>query len=246
MQYEDLRVELAAALRWAAHEGLHEGVDNHFSVAVPDANGQVRGDLFLINPYRMHWSQVTASSLVLCDKEGRVLEGERGVEETAFCIHSRIHLGKPTAVAALHTHMPYATALAHLEGGRLEMCGQTALMFDERVAYDDEFNGLALDTAEGDRLAAKLGEKDVLFMGGHGLLVTGPNVAMAFNDLYYLERACMTQVLAKSHGGALRTVPDDVRARMRDQIRDDLPKVARGHFSEIQRILEEEEPEYLS
>lgn len=246
MRYEELRIELAAALRWAARERLHEGVDNHFSVAVPDENGEVRGDLFLINPHRMHWSQVTASSLVLCDKDGNVLEGERGVEETAFFIHSRVHLGNPTAVAALHTHMPYATALTMLEGGRLEMAGQTALMFDDRIAYDEDFNGLALGTGEGDRLAAALGDKDVLFMGGHGVLTTGPNIAMAFNDLYYLERACMQQVLAMSHGGTLRQVSDEVRMRMRDQIRDDLPKVARGHFSEIRRILDKEAPEYLS
>ncbi|NIR99291.1 MAG: hypothetical protein GWO39_14465, partial [Gammaproteobacteria bacterium] len=148
MQYRDLREDLAAALRWAAREQLHEGVDNHFSVAVPDADGNVKGDRFLINPYRMHWSKVKASDIVLCDKDGNVLEGDHAVEPTAFYIHSRVHLNSPRAVAALHTHMPYATAIAHLAGGRMAMCGQTALMFDGRVAYDDGFNGLALDADE--------------------------------------------------------------------------------------------------
>lgn len=244
MQYPELREDLAAALRWAARERLHEGVDNHFSVAVPDADGTVRGDRFLINPYRMHWSSVKASDIVLCDREGNVLEGERGVELTAFCIHSRVHLNQPRAAVVLHTHMPYATALAHLRGGRLAMCGQNALMFDGRVAYDDGFNGLALDADEGDRMAAALGEADVLFLGGHGVLVTGPDLPRAFTDLYYLERAAMFQVLARSHGGELLQVPDDVRARMRAQIREDLPNVAQGYFGEIKRLLAAEEPDY--
>lgn len=246
MQFPELRVQLAAALRWACREGLHEGVDNHFSIAVPDDQGTVRGDRFLINPYRMHWSEVRASDIVLCDQEGTVLEGDHRVEPTAFFIHSRVHANNPKAVAALHTHMPYATALAHVEGARLEMSGQTALMFDGRVAYDEDFNGIALDAAEGDRLAAATGGKDVLLMAGHGVMTTGPSMAMAFNDLYYFERAAMQQVLAGAHGGKLRTVSQQVRNTMRDQVAADLPLVAAGHFKAILRILEREEPEYLT
>jgi ribulose-5-phosphate 4-epimerase/fuculose-1-phosphate aldolase len=245
MQHRELREDLAAALRWAAREGLHEGVDNHFSIAVPGPDGEVRGERFLINPQRMHWATVRASDIVLCDGAGNVLEGEHEVEQTAFCIHSRVHIGQPRARVALHTHMPYATALAHLRGGRLAMCGQTALMFDGRLAYDDGFHGLALDSAEGDRMAAALGAADTLFLGGHGVLVTGPDMARAFTDLYYLERACMVQVLACSHGGELLQVPDDVRARTRAQVREDLPNVARGYFAEIRRVLAAEEPDYL-
>lgn len=245
MEYRDLRADLAAALRWAAREGLHEGVDNHFSLAVPDAEGHVRGERFLINPYRMHWSKVRASDIVLCDAQGNVLEGEHPVERTAFCIHSQVHRNAPGAVAALHTHMPHATALAHIQGGRLAMCGQTALMFDGRVAYDDGFHGLALDEDEGRRMAAALNGANVLFLAGHGVLVTGLDLASAFTDLYYLERACTFQVLARSHGGDLLEVSQDVREHMREQIRADLPNVARGYFSEIRRILAEEEPDYL-
>jgi ribulose-5-phosphate 4-epimerase/fuculose-1-phosphate aldolase len=245
MQYRDLREDLAAALRWAARERLHEGVDNHFSLAVPDARGQVRGDRFLINPCRMHWSKVKASDVVLCDAEGTVLEGGHAVERSAFCIHSRVHLGHPRAVAALHTHMPYATALAHIQGGRLAMSGLASLMFDGRLAYDDTFDGIALEQEEGERIAAALGHADVLFLGGHGVLVTGRDVAHAFTDLYYLERACMFQVLARSHGGDLLEVSQDVRARTRAQNCEDLPNVARGYFAEIKRVLAEDEPEYL-
>ena len=124
-----LRIDLAAALRWAARLGMQEGVDNHFSLAVPDRDGAVRGDRFLINPCGRFWSEITASSLALCDSAGDVLEGADGVEDTAYFIHSRIHLGAPHAVAVLHTHMPYTTALTLLEDGRLEMCEQNALSF---------------------------------------------------------------------------------------------------------------------
>ena len=142
MSIDDLRSDLACALRWAARLDLHEGVDNHFSVAVPDDDGVVRGDRFLINPYGWHWSEITASSLVLCDAAGNVLEGDNEVETTAFCIHAPIHRLVPNATVVLHTHMPYATSLTLIDGGRLEMCEQNALAFHERIAYDEDYNGL--------------------------------------------------------------------------------------------------------
>ena len=108
------RLDLAAALRWADRLGFSEGVENHFSMAIPDPNNSVSGKLFLINPEGWHWSEITASSLVLCDHEGNVLEGENTVEISAFMIHSRIHLRIPKATVVLHTHMPYALSLIHI------------------------------------------------------------------------------------------------------------------------------------
>src|SRR3546814_21183251 len=106
--------------------GRHEGVDNHFSAAVPGADGRITGDRFLINPFGWHWSEITASSLVLCDADGTVLEGEETVEATAFCIHSRIHVNNPEAAVVLHNHQPYAPALTLLQAGRLAMVEQNA------------------------------------------------------------------------------------------------------------------------
>ena len=240
----DLRCDLAAALRWAVRLGLNEGVDNHFSLAVPDDDGVMRGNRFLINPFGRHWSEVTASSLVLCDDEGTVLEGDNAVEDTAFFIHSRIHINVPDAACVLHTHMPYATSLTLIEGGRLEMCEQNALAFDGRIAYDDDYDGLALDCNEGDRLASKIGNQAVMFMACHGIIVTGPDVGEAFSDLYYLERAAMFQVLARSTGGKLRTISDSVRERARQQFATGRPKLAERYFGALKRILEREEPEY--
>ena len=240
------RVDLAVALRWAARLGMSEGVDNHFSMAVPDEDGRVRGDRFLINPYGWHWSEITASSLVLADAEGNVLEGKNTVEETAFFIHSRIHVNVPSATVVLHNHMPYATALTLLENGRLEMCEQNALQFDGRIVYDDDYTGLALDREEGDRLAGMMDNANVLFMASHGVTVVGESVARAFSDLYYLERASLFQVLARSTGGKLRTISESVLAATRKQMNPELPLIADRHFKALRRILDREEPEYRS
>ena len=239
---EQTRVDLAASLRWAHRLELSEGVDNHFSAAVPDEDGVIRGKRFLINPYGWHWSEITASSLALCDEDGNVLEGGNEVETSAFCIHSRIHANVPSAVVVLHTHMPYATSLTLLEDPELRMCEQNALMFDGRVAYDDEYDGLAHATEEGDRLARRIGNRSVLMMASHGVVVTGPDVASAFTDLYYLERAAMFQVLARSTGGALRTIPERVRRKAREQFVVDRPLLAERHFKALRRILDQEEP----
>jgi ribulose-5-phosphate 4-epimerase/fuculose-1-phosphate aldolase len=240
----ELRVDLAAALRWADRLGLSEGIANHFSVAVPDQDGVPRGDRFLVNPWGLHWSEITASSLALCDADGNVLEGDCEVERSAFCIHSRIHLAVPQAAAVLHTHMPYATALACLEGGRLEMAEQNALRFHDRIAYDDDYGGLAFGVDEGDRMAAKMGNRGVLFLANHGVIMTGNSIAMAFDDLYYLERAAMFQVLARSTGGRLKVLPDAVVSRTYDQMVDCREDYAERHFAALKRILDREAPEY--
>jgi ribulose-5-phosphate 4-epimerase/fuculose-1-phosphate aldolase len=235
------RIELVAALRWAARLGFQEGVDNHFSLAVPDERGQVTGQRFLVNPYGRLWSEVTASSLVLCDASGEVLEGEHGVEATAFFIHAPLHERRARAV--LHTHMPYATALTLLEGGRLEPCQQNALLFHGRIAYDDDYGGLALDRGEGERIAAALGSASVLMLGGHGVITVADTVAEAFADLYYLEMAARAQVLAMSTGRPLRRIRDEVVRHTAEQAKTEVGLVARRYFDAVKRTLLREEPE---
>src|SRR5262249_44528974 len=158
-------------------------------------------------------------------------------EATAFFIHSRIHRNKPGAACVLHTHMPYATAIAISDGGRLEWASQNALRFYGRVAYDEFYNGLVLDAEEGDRVCAQLENAGTLFLANHGVIVCGETVAQAFDDLYFLERACMVQVLAESAGRALKVVPESIAAMTGRQITSDKiqPKL---HLEALKRILD--------
>jgi ribulose-5-phosphate 4-epimerase/fuculose-1-phosphate aldolase len=234
------RQALAAAFRWAARLGFHEGVCNHFSLMVPGGD-----DLFLINAHGRHWSQMTASSLVLMNAEGDIVEGEGPVEDTALYIHWRVHKALPQARCVLHTHMPYATALTSLEDQRLRMVNQNGVRFHDRVVYDTDYNGLALDNAEGDRIAATLGSRDVMLMGNHGVLVVGRSLANAWDDLYYLERACKNQVLAMSTGLPLREIPTKIVQATQRQILGD-PAYGSSHLAALMDVLNHEEPGYRS
>jgi ribulose-5-phosphate 4-epimerase/fuculose-1-phosphate aldolase len=230
------RTDLAAALRWAARLGLNEGVCNHFSL-------EVGSDRYLINPQGLHWSEVTPGDILLIDSKGRILEGRHSLEPTAFFIHSHIHLANRSAKCVMHTHMPFATALTLVAGGRVEWCNQNALRYYGRIAYDDEYNGVALDDAEGRRIAGKLAGCDVMFMASHGVTVSGPNVAWTFDDLYYLERTCMHQVLAvqAAGGGRLRRIPDEMCARVAAQIAGERQQ-SELYFDSIKRMLDRDEP----
>jgi len=236
------RVDLAAAFRLCVRLDLHEGVCNHLSFMLPRKGNE--GSSFLLNAYGLHWSEVTASNLLTLGADGRVLAGEGEYEKTAFYIHSRIHLANPNAACVLHTHMPYATALTLLEDGRLEMVEQNALRFHDDIVYDDIYNGLVVDNTEGDRLARVLGSKRVMFLANHGVIVVGTSIAEAFDALYYLERACRLQVLARMMGGRMRPVRAEVVREACRMMRADAPKYAGAHFSALKRILEREEPAY--
>ena len=218
---------------------MSEGICNHFSLAVTDD-----GHRFLVNPMGFHWSELAASDLVLADKDRRILEGSNTVEDSAFFIHSRIHMAKPRARCVLHTHMPYATAICLLQQGRLQMASQNALRFYGRVAYIDEYRGLAFEGSEGDRLAAAMGDHDVAFLGAHGVIVTGPTVWDAFDDLYYLERACQSQFIVQSSGQKLREIPDATAREVAPVMQSGLTAMRHLHFQAIRRILDREEPEY--
>ena len=234
------RIDLTAALRWASRLGLSEGVCNHFSVAAPGL-----ADRFLINPQGLHWSEITAADLLLIDGKGNVIEGRHTVEPTAFFIHARVHRSQRAPAVVLHTHMPFATALTLLEGGRLEPASQNALKFYGKIGYDEEYNGLVLDNAEGDRIAARLNGGDVLFLAHHGVIVCGDTVAWAFDDLYYLERACMVQVLAQGTGKTLKRLPHSIASATAKQMAGDRQQ-SDLHLAALKRILDREEPAWSS
>jgi ribulose-5-phosphate 4-epimerase/fuculose-1-phosphate aldolase len=196
-----LRHDLALALRAATHHGLSEGVCNHFSVEIPDGSGR-----FLLNPQGLLWQEIQADDLVMVNTQGERLAGHHPVESTAMFIHSAVHrIAKKSCV--LHTHMPYATALTLTRQRSLDTAlSQNAMRFHGRVAVDEHYNGLALDESEGERIANVMQGADIVFLGNHGVLVCGERVDYAYDDLYFLERACMIQVMAMSTGSPLAPV----------------------------------------
>lgn len=208
-QVAALRADLALALRAAAHHGLAEGVCNHFSVELPDGSGR-----FLLNPRGLLWHEVQADDIVMVDGRGTVLAGRHAVESTAMFIHGAIHrIARQPCV--LHSHMPHATALTLTADRALDTrLSQTAMRFHGRVAVDAHYNGLALDAAEGERIAAAMQGADVVFLGNHGVVVCADRLAHAYDDLYYLERACQLQLLALATGRPLLPVADALAARV--------------------------------
>jgi ribulose-5-phosphate 4-epimerase/fuculose-1-phosphate aldolase len=228
-----LRRELAAALRLAAKFELNEGICNHFSVAVPG-----KAERYLINPYGIHWAEMRPDDLLLIDGEGGILEGWGEVEASARNIHIAGHRANPNHAAILHVHSPHATALMMLDGGKLEMAHQTACRFLGRMAHQS-FGGVAATYEEGERIAEAQKanpQADIIFLEHHGVSIGGPSVALAFDDLYYLERACRQQILAQSTGLPLKLMSDD---QARDTARSwmqGMTYYADKHFAALMRI----------
>ncbi len=207
-----LRDDLALALRAAAHHGLGEGVCNHFSIELPDRSGR-----FLLNPRGLMWSEVQGEDIVMVNAGGECLAGRHAVEPTAMFIHAAIHRICAKA-CVLHTHMPYASALTLTADRALDTTlSQNAMRFHGRTAVDAHYNGLALDASEGERIAGVLRNADIGFLGNHGVVVCGARIDHAYDDLYYLERACMTQVLAQSTGRPLAPVDPQLARRVHEQ-----------------------------
>ena len=235
------RVDLAAAHHLAVLQGFSEGIFNHFTLAVPGKN-----DRFFLIPFGLHWSEVTASSFMTVSYDGEVLSGHGEVERSAFCIHAPIHRLNPDAACVLHTHMPYASALTRLKDPKIKAIGQTEIGFVDAIAYDDQYTGLAFDPKEGERLAEVLGDKCVLFMANHGVIVVGKTVAQAYDRLYYLERACQVQLYAMWTQQELKFVPEKVVAKTQAQFADNhlygnrLP--CEHHFEALKRSLDRKEP----
>jgi ribulose-5-phosphate 4-epimerase/fuculose-1-phosphate aldolase len=238
------RIDLAACHRLAAHFGYSEGIDNHMTMLVPGF-----ADRFYLAPFGLLWSELRASDLLELDFSGKVVAGRGLVEDTALYIHLSVHRLAPHARCVLHTHMPYATALGMLDGARLETASQSAIGFHGDIAYVD-YNGLALDYAEGERLARALGTKSVLIMRNHGVLVTGSSAAQTFERLYFLERACQVQLLALSTGRKLGVLPEPVVRATLEQFAA-CSSVggqdrAQLHFEALKRLLDRNGPDYAS
>ncbi len=209
----EARINLAACYRLVDHYGMSDMAANHISYRVPGEEGA-----FLINPYGLLYSQITASSLLKIDTDGNVLYNpwkDYSVNRAGFVIHSALHTARPDAACIIHTHTPDGMAVSTLDCGLLPLT-QTAMRF-ATVAYHD-YEGVAVDEDERVRLVTDMGDSEVMILRNHGLLAIGGTIAQAFNNIYRLERACVTQIKAMSCRVELILPPDSVVEKTKAQL----------------------------
>ena len=233
----ELRLRLAAAYRIFAMLGWVEMIYNHITVRLPGPDGQ-----FLINPFGLHYSEVTASNLVKIDLQGRKLDDSPWpVNPAGFTVHSAIHDGMEDAHCVMHTHTTAGCAVAGAQAG-LSMDNFYSAQLHDRVAYHD-FEGITVHADEGPRLLRSIGKRPAVILRNHGLLSWGRTIEQAFVVLWTLQRACDVQ-LASSAGGAPHPIRPEVFARM---IRDSGPGEKRtcdDVFAAMQRIVDAKDPSY--
>ncbi len=186
---ENARVDLAACYRLVAHYDMDDVIYTHISARVPGHD-----DRFLINPYGMMFKDITASSLVTVDTDGKIIDDPvgYGINPAGFTIHSAIHAGRHDIDCVLHTHTVAGVAVSCQRDGLLPL-NQWAMQFYDRVAYHD-YESIALDLSERERLVADIGDRPVLILRNHGLLTAGRSVAEAFTLIYNLEKTCQAQL----------------------------------------------------
>lgn len=191
-----MRRDLAACYRLAAMQGWDDLVATHISARVPGE------ETFLINPFGMLFEEITASSLVKIDLDGNILRpSPHPVNRAGFVIHSAIHAARPDAHCVMHLHTKDGVAVSAMEEGLLPL-NQTAMLVSQDIAFH-EYEGVAVDLEERERLAHDLGDKSLMLLRNHGTLALGPTVADAFTSMYFLEWACTVQVRTLAMGRAL-------------------------------------------
>jgi ribulose-5-phosphate 4-epimerase/fuculose-1-phosphate aldolase len=234
-----LRVDLAAAFRLAARFDWHESVGNHFSVAVSED-----GRRFLMNPKWRHFAAIRASDLLLLDAGNpSAMDGSDAPDASAWTIHGTLHRARPDVRAVLHCHPPYATALAALKSPSMPPVDMNSARFFGDLAIDPDCGGIADDAAEGERIAAALGECSTLLMANHGLTCTGATIAQAFEQLYFFEKAARTILTALGSGQELGVMSDEVARRTAEGWKA-YSGMADAHFDHLKAVLDREEPDY--
>ena len=231
-----VRVDLAAAYRLVAHFGWDDLIFTHLSARVPGGE-----DHFLINPYGLMFHEITASSLVKVDHEGNVVtDNGYGINPAGFTIHSAVHMARPEAGSVMHLHNHAGTAVSAQKGGLLPIT-QTAMLVHPHIAYH-EYEGVALNLDERERIVQDLGEKDIMILRNHGTLTLGRSVREAFTLMYFLENACEKQIRAQA-GGELHYPSQEAIETTRKQS-ETLPKVSKLLWPGLLRLMDERSPGY--
>ena len=200
---QGLRLQLAAAYRMVEYYGWTEQIYGHLTARVPGPDAH-----FLINPFGLHYDEVTASNLVKIDCDGEIVEGEHPINRAGFVIHSAVHMANTdTHKCVMHTHTRAGMAVAAVKEG-LQPISMASTGFYGQLSYHD-YEGVSLDTDEREGLLDDLGENSAMILRNHGLLTTGRSIPEAFQRLYRLERACQIQVDAAA-AGELSLLTDNV------------------------------------
>ena len=235
------RIDLAAAFRLAARNEWHEAAANHFSLAT-----SADGKTFLMNPRWRHFGNIRASELLLLDVDDKeAMKRPNAPDLTAWHLHGRLHASLPHARCIMHLHPTYATALASLAKPDLLPIDQNTARFYNRIAFDLSYGGMANSDEEGLRLARLLGNKSVMIMGNHGILVCATTVAEAYDVTYYLERACRNLLLAYQSGQPLAIMSHDVAEKTAREW-EDYGEHYVAHFNEMKLILNREDASYAT
>ena len=234
-----LRCDMAAVFRVSARLGWNEQIGNHNSLMLPG-----KQPTFLINPRGWRFEELTASSLIVCDLDGKVLRGKGELRKVAFHIHARIHLRNPAAACVVHVHPQYLTAISMLENPQMILSHHNNLMLNDRVVVDMLGDEPVADNSEGDRIADLMGNKTIMIMASHGVTVVGRTVEEAFDECHSAERTAMYQVTAMSTGQKLRRLPDRIRRGYNGPWGDKVD--ARMHLDAWRRILDKDGDDYAT
>jgi ribulose-5-phosphate 4-epimerase/fuculose-1-phosphate aldolase len=237
----DIRCDLAAAYRLIARFGMDDLIFTHLSARIPG-----EGHRFLLNPFGYLFDEITASSLVAVDPDGHAIEPaeEAKINNAGFTIHSAVHMSRDDAHCVMHTHTLAGMAVAAQEQGLLPL-NQMSMEFHNRVAYHD-YEGIALDLDERERLIRDLGGKSAMILKNHGLLTVGRTVAEAFYYMYYLEQACRIQIAATQGGQKVTVPPEKVAEHTAQQFDGFAATGAKGQrpWTALRRRLDRESPDY--
>ena len=233
---KDRKEKLSAALRLFGKFGFDEGVAGHITVRDPE-----KTDHFWVNPMGKSFKQMTVSDLLLVSHEGEVVEGNGLLNRAAFTIHSRIHMAHPEVTAAAHSHSVYGKAWSSL-GRLLDPITQDSCAFYNNHALFDDFRGVVLDTSEGEKLAAALGDNKAIILQNHGLLTVGESVDEAAWWYITMERSCQAQLMAEAAG-----TPKIIEHEYAELTRGTVGSALAGWFSfqPLYDVIVAEQPELL-
>jgi ribulose-5-phosphate 4-epimerase/fuculose-1-phosphate aldolase len=235
----ETRVDLAACYRLAAHYRMTDLIYTHISARVPGPEHH-----FLINAFGLLWDEISASTLVKVTLDGDIVDDPtgNGINRAGYVIHSAVHRARPDVECVMHTHTASGIAVSAQAQGLLPL-SQHAMRFTDSIAYHD-YEGLALELEEQERLVRDLGAHKAMILRNHGLLTCGATIAEAFDLMYYLERACQSQVGAMGGGAKLNMPPREVTTKTAQQFRNLPYKANKTEWKAMLRMLDKTDGSY--